>query len=484
MPVNTQHPLYNQAADRSQTIRDVVKGAYAVKSKKTRYLPIPNPDDYNSADPLTAKQAQDDYADYLYRAQFLGVTGLTMQGFLGAIFRKHPEYELPPELDYAIEDMDGNGTSVAQFAKQICAEAMQSPFVGILADYPDVATGLTESQRRTINARATAKIYPIESIINYRTETIGARTIIKRVVLREDVEVESEQDRFAVGIKRRYRVLELIGGIYHQSLYDDTAKPLTEPKPILANGRAMDFIPFHVIGSQSNRFDYSQKALLEDIADVNLSHYLLSADLMENLFIHGRSTLFLTSDMGQEQYDAANPNGIRVGSRTAHFLGANGSATLLQADAASALQVAVDAKLDDMQRMGAQLITPRTGTETAEAARIRASSESSQLETLVDNVSEGIEDVLESMALFMGVQNVDSITFELNRELFPTVLSPQEVVELRNLYADGLISREAVWSRLREAGWIDAETTDDDLDQQIGDGIGEEMSNSVDSVNN
>lgn len=83
----------------------------------------------------------------------------------------------------------------------------------------------------------------------------------------------------------------------------------------------------------------------------------------------------------------------------------------------------------------------------------------------------------------MGVQNLDSITFELNRELFPTILSPQEVVELRNLYADGLISREAVWARLREAGWIDAETTDDDLDQQIGDGIGDEMSNSVDSVN-
>ena len=134
--------------------------------------------------------------------------------------------------------------------------------------------------------------------------------------------------------------------------------------------------------------------------------------------------------------------------------------------------------------MGAQLITPRTGTETAEAARIRASSESSQLETLVDNVSEGIEDVLESMALFMGVRNMNSITFELNRELFPMILSPQEVVELRNLYADGLISREAVWARLRKAGWIEAETTDDDLDQQIGDGIGDEMSNSVDSVNN
>ncbi len=184
MPVNTQHPLYSQATDRSQTVRDVVKGAYVVKSQKTRYLPIPNPEDYYSLDPLTAKQAQDDYKDYLYRAQFLGVTGLTMQGFLGAIFRKHPEYELPPELDYAIEDMDGNGTSVAQFAKQVCAEVMQSPFVGILADYPDVPTGLTESQRRTINARATAKIYPIESIINYRTETIGARTVIKRVVLR------------------------------------------------------------------------------------------------------------------------------------------------------------------------------------------------------------------------------------------------------------------------------------------------------------
>ena len=127
-----------------------------------------------------------------------------------------------------------------------------------------------------------------------------------------------------------------------------------------------------------------------------------------------------------------------------------------------------------MQRLGAQLITPQGGNETAEAARIRASSESSQLETLVDNASDGIEDALESMALFMGA-DPDQVSFDLNDELFPSVLSAQEVVELRNLYADGLISREAVWSRLREAGWIDAETTDDELDQEIGDGIGEEM---------
>lgn len=474
MPVSTQHPLYLQAADRSRTVRDAVKGAYAIKAAKSRYLPIPNREDYHSVDPATAQQAISDYEDYLLRAQFLGVTGLTLQGFLGAIFRKEPQFECPVAIDYAREDMDGRGTSLSQFSKQICAEAAQSPFVGILVDYPDAPTGITEAQRQAINARATAKIYPVESVINYQTKTIGARTFLHRVVLLENIEVEDLADRFTIKQESQYRVLELIGGVYHQSLYDNSLRPVFDPRPILANGRPMTAIPFHVIGSQSNSIDYTQKPLLEDIADVNISLYRNSADYEENLFIHGRSTLFLTSDIAPESFKEANPNGIRIGSRTGHFLGPSGSATLVQADAATALEIAIANKLEDMQRLGAQLITPQGSNETAEAARIRASSESSQLETLVDNASEGIEDALESMALFMGA-DPNQVSFDLNDELFPSVLSAQDVVELRNLYADGLISREQVWRKLRKAGWIDSEITDDELDQEIGDVIGEEM---------
>lgn len=474
MPVNTPHPLYGEGVDKTKTVRDAVKGARAVKKETDRYLPIPNIDDYNSTDIVRAKQARQDYADYLLRAQFLGITGLTLQGFVGAIFRKPPTVYIPDALQYAFEDADGAGSSLTQLAKQVCIEAHQAPFVAVLVDYPQVETGLTEAQRQSLNARAVAKIYPVESVINFRYDTIGAKTFLSLAVLRERISVISSEDGFTAKESEQYRVLQLIDGNYRQSLYDSNGAQISSPSMILANGAPLKYIPLHIAGAQKNAIDYEQKPLLEDIADANLAHYRNSADYEENLFFHGRSTLFLTSDISQETFDAANPEGIRMGSRSAHFLGANGSATLLQSNAASALEIALASKLEDMQRLGAKLITPQSGAETAEAARIRASAESSQLDSLVDNVSEAIEAALESMALFMGT-DPDAVNFELNRELFPETLSDQDVTELRNLYADGLISREQVWDKLRRTGWIDPETTDDNLVQQIGDNAAETL---------
>ena len=61
-----------------------------------------------------------------------------------------------------------------------------------------------------------------------------------------------------------------------------------------------------------------------DIAVVNLAHYQVSADYRENLHTHGQQTLGIRTSMSWEQFQTANPDGIKVGATKGHFLGESG----------------------------------------------------------------------------------------------------------------------------------------------------------------
>lgn len=445
MPVNQPHPDYINHIDTVTTTRDACAGEKAVKSRRTTYLPAFIP--------------QDDarYDQYIKRAVYYNVTGRTLEGLVGAIFRKPPEYELPPELEYLLESADNHGLSIEQVAKILCSELMQGGRCGILVDYPEVDSELTKAQVDAMGLRATMSLYPSEAIINWREDT-G-----QLIVLKESY--ESEIDEFTITNKIRYRALSLMDGVYTVRLFDEGGKLMEEPRhPRGFDGRTLDFIPFVFAGAYANIPDMQLPPLL-DIALVNIAHYRNSADQEESLYIHGQGTLFITSDMTGDQFKEQNPNGVVVGARRGHFLGSNGSATLLQTQANGAIKEAMQDKLDLMVALGAKLIQSKSGNETAEAARIKASSDASTLDTIVGNASEAIEQALEFATVFMG-GNPEQVLFSLNRDFFDSALTAQDVMALIQLADRGDVAQADIRAALRKAGWIAANRTDEILDEE------------------
>lgn len=71
-----------------QLIADCIAGERAVKHRKTKYLPQPNPDDVSPANVAR-------YEAYLTRAVFYNVTQRTLSGLVGEVFRRDPVAELP-----------------------------------------------------------------------------------------------------------------------------------------------------------------------------------------------------------------------------------------------------------------------------------------------------------------------------------------------------------------------------------------------------
>lgn len=462
MPVQTPAAGYATAADKAKTVRDAAAGEWDVKKAATRYLPFPNPADVAAGNPR--RQAALDYYNesYLKRASYLNVTGRTLDGLVGAVFRKKPSAVLPTQLDYAHENADGAGASLEQIGKRVVSELMIAGNVGLMVDYPSVPLGLSaeEVQRQGLRSRMT--VYPVESVINIRADVLNGLTRLSLVVMKEAEEIP--QDIFTTALANRYRVLRLDDGLYVQELYDEEGVLIERLEPI-ANGQRMTEIPFSWMGANSNSYEW-QNPLLADIAAVNLAHYRNSADYEESLFIAGQPSLFITSDISTEQFAQANPQGVDLGSRAGHFLGPNGNAFLLQATANSPLREAMQDKLADMLAIGAKLITSKGFTETAEAARIRASGDASALETLVGNASDGMEAALEWMAEFMGA-DPESVDFSLNREFFPETMTAQDVMAFIQLADRGDIAQSDVRERLRRAGWVSSDRTDAEIDGEV-----------------
>lgn len=454
MPVTTLHREYAANIDQWTRNRDACKGQRAVKEAGTKYLPGFEPEDKKR------------YEAYKKRARFLNVTGRTKAALVGAVFRREPEVELPTIIDYLLEDADGAGESLTQVSKKIVDDALQTGRYGLLVDYPSAPEGLTEEQVAAMDLRARIACYRAESIINWRTITVAGRQMLSMVVLEESAEKIKEDDPFQVTAEKQYRVLWLENGQYRQDLYDRRGELLAEPTyPRDRDGNAWTEIPFVFIGADANQPTPSD-APLTDLADANISWYQVSADHMENLHMHGQVTLGISSKMSATEFKEANPNGVIVGALAGHFLGEGGALHAATAPESSSLSKALEDIKADMINIGARLVQPRTGQKTAEEARIDAASEMSVLETLVGNVSEGIEKAIEFVARFMGADDAEA-EFSLNREFWDKQLDAQVLAALMGLEDRGHMASSDIRAYLRATNAIKADRTDEDIDEEV-----------------
>jgi len=454
MPITSTHSQYGAFIERWRRNRAAAAGQDAVKELATLFLP-----DDSESDRTNAARAR--YRRYLLRATWFPCTGYTKQGLMGMVFRKPPQADLPSELEYLRENADGGGMSLTQVAKTVTEEALEVGRAGILADYPPAEPGLSAEEVARRNLRARLTLYKAEAIDNWKYELVDGLLKLTMVKLYEVEELD--RDEFVTSAETRYRVLRLRDGVYTQAVYDDKESPVVrEFAPRKADGSTWDHIPFHFVGSESNSPDVD-RAVLSGIVDLNTAHYQLTADSMKNLHIHSGGTMILSTEMSKEEWDAYNPNGVTVGADQGLHVGANGSATLLQLQPASAVEEKIKAIEAQMLAVGAHLITERGDNETAEAARIDASSKASALLTATDNVSEAIEAALEDAALYMG-GSPDDVLFKLNREFYPRNVSAQDIMAAIQLQDRGIIAKADTRTMLRGTPYLDSDRTDEDLD--------------------
>ena len=438
--------------------RAAVAGERTVKQGTIKFLPplasmccstVTDENGYQTIRQYAAltPEGQAAYRKYLALASFYGATGRTVDGLVGLIFSKDALCELPTQLEYLKTNCDSRGSSLRDLAKKASTEAFISPRSGILVARPSTPEGASQLQVETMNLRPKLLHYKFESIINWDYEVIDNVEKLSLVILREQTTVRKG---FEVSVEEQYRVLELIDGVYHQSLYGEGGSVVEEVMPVIINGSTSNEIPFYFI-----EVGAEQKSVINDLVDMNFHHYQVSADY--NSKNHFSSFIIWYETGSQSGGNMLMGNGVKWSNPSAEA-----SFGILQPDGnADALRISLQ---DDEQRMaalGAEALKPRvSGAESAEAKSLDQVAQNSTTANVAITVSETITKAINFAARWMGL--TDDAQYELNTDYNPTGMNAQSLTAIVAAFQGGAISYDTLYENLQRGEIASVERTADE----------------------
>jgi hypothetical protein len=112
-----------------------------------------------------------------------------------------------------------------------------------------------------------------------------------------------------------------------------------------------------------------------------------------------------------------------------------------------------------MATLGLVMLEPTKTAETAEAKRIDKSGEDSALATTARSLVDGLEELMRFHALWLNLGPDAGGSVDISANFEDLALDPAMVSELRAMVAEGSMSLDTLWSRLK-AGRILPESFD------------------------
>lgn len=452
---------YTDAKVDWELVEDVCAGQRRVKKGMEKYLPLINSQDKSF-------EAKARYETYLERAVFYAICARTLEGLIGAVYRKEPMIEVPAALEYIKTNIDGKGLSIAQQAKDVLEADLQKGRHGLFVDYPTSDKPATVSDRQSGQFNATVKSVNAGSVVNWQTMTSGSETKLSLVVMSEVVENITE-DGFGIEEEEQYRALRLIDGVYVVQVWkkekDKNAYYIDqEYTPLDGAGQTWNEIPFIFVGAQNNDPAIDKSPLL-DLANLNIAHYRNSADYEDSVFFVGQVQPYIT-ELDEEWRDFLQEHGIVIGSRSPILLPKGSTFGYAQAKENMVAFEAMKHKEELAKQMGARLLEKGLAAKTATESNSDSASEHSVLSLVVSNVTDAYNKCLEWMARYMNTS--EPFTFKLNTDFVQLNIDPQILTALVGAWQTGkLLSKHDVWAYLKKVGVIDSEKSEDEIEEEL-----------------
>ena len=456
----TPNKDYTENLSRVQLVYDVVGGEHDIKKRDDKkpgtYLRIINPLDISEYNRRLN-------ASYRKSAVFYNVTGRTLIGLLGMLYRIDPVIpELPSVMDYIEIDVDGSGLGINQQSHAVSSEVIQVGRHGLLTDLPvKEDDNITTIADVSSGFRPFIKRYTALDIIDWNESTVNGVIKPDLIVLMEKVVRFIDEMRVKRESKKRFRILRLTDGKYTQQLWvEGDILPSEEFEIFDGAGNNFGEIPFEIIGSENN--DLSLDPLpLESLSNINIGHYRNSADLEHSSFQLSAATPHISDD----NYKSAlsNPNNknskiVKFGESSVVVTGTGGKFEFAQPSPNVLANDLAKNKEQQMIALGAQLIQPTGGPETAEAVRTKKAADTSMLAVIGINVSNGYTKSLGWIAKFLNVEFDGE--YQLNDNFFDTRLTPQERQQIIIEWQSGLYPVRVAREQLKASKIL---SSDEDL---------------------
>ena len=386
---------------------------------------------------------------YFARGRFFNATGRTHDAYVGMIGAKPVDYEVLPEgMATFAQSVDGENSTIQDFAFEIASEVLITARYGVLIDPPD-NSGQTLSTARQ------------SKLIGYIAESIPHHVISEgRLVLVDLLEHYWEKVGDEYECKEQVRRLELIDGVYTSKIKrDGDWEQLVSPT---INGSTLNYIPFQFFGSENNKPSYDRPVMF-DLSHENLGHFQLSCDNLENLHYHGQGMTNVYSSMDIDQFTEMNPNGLDVGAKGVNMLEQGDKVEILQIAATGAISSEMDRVERRMIMLGAQVAQESATNQTLGAKEIESNASTSQLKRIANNISTGLTWCVELAAEFMGVTG--DVVVKVNDQFVTDNMTSQDVQVIFQAVQGGELPQSVLLNTVRKSGYTDK--TNEELIEEI-----------------
>lgn len=440
--LDTRHPDSEEMLSTWDKCEDVREGQTEIHEAGRKYLPE------------LSGQSDSDYNAYKRRAVFYGAMSRTVDAFAGMIMRVPPTVDNPSPL---LDDVTNQDQSLAEFTGELLEEMLVCGFGGILVEHSPLAVDvITLAQAQAVGSRPYLAMFDCDSIINWKLS--GKH--LKQLVLEEDEYIASSE--FEGEERCFYRVLDLDEqGRYRQRKFvrldKERDKFIQEGDDIypLMNGAPLKEIPFYFFG------ECDKLPLLIDLVDLNISHYMTTADLENGCHYTGIPQPWLA---GVQLPDGVT---LSVGGVNAWVFPdpqANAQYLEFSGQGLGALEKRLELKEKQMAALGAKMLSDSVTAETATGASLRSTGEFSVLAQLSDRAGKVLSRACSFMHLWAGLQPVE---VKLNTDYLPAKMTPQELQALVAAWQAGGISSMTLFSNLQQGELIASGVTFEDEQAQI-----------------
>lgn len=421
--------------------RHVIEGARSVVPNASKYLPA------------MSNQNPEDYRAYVKRVPFYPGAARTAEGLKGLMFRRPATITAPENITDILDTITAQGFTIDDLAEEVAIELLATNFCALVVDYPAAPAGMSLKDSIDKGFRPFVALYKAESILGIETAVINNRQRVTRVRLLEDG-------------KDKVRELRLDNGVYSIIIHRNIGGEWRADAPIVPRrgGKTLDEIPFTLVSTK--RGFAPSKAPLDDVCDLNIQHYLASANLATCHYFSS-APIYITAgaDMTDKE---GNP---------LQYSMAPGSHWLFEKDTVkneileytgatlSALRDAVKDVKDQMADVGSRILAnDKAAAEAAETLAIRHASENATLASIARVISRKVTDACAWVAYWMGLAE-DAISYELNTDYTAQAMSSQDITVRLSMLQSQAISSDTFIAMMVE-GDILPENFDAELDRQ------------------
>lgn len=428
--VGTTHPIYEALKVMRETCRDVVSGQNVIKAKGTTYLP------------KLSGQSNEAYLNYKRRALFFSIGAKSLQAIVGMASLKRPKIEAPTPMLESYFNMSENLNFIEQYVRMVSEVSLQNQCYAYV-DWPEKG------------GNAYIVICPAESVINWDYDESTGK--LNLVVIRESY--YKKASKYKRDLVIRHRELTIENGVYVQHIYDNNVKvKTTVPKVLGAPLKEIPFIPFHSKGLGFTE----EPPILLDIANINISHYMTSADLEHGRHFTGLPTPIITGANADKKLHIGSDEFIVLPDKNA-----NAKYLEFTGQGLASLEKALIEKQSMMASLSARLLDNSSkGSEATEAVKLRYLSETASLTTIVKTINVVLNMLYNIIATSLR-ESEKSVTITLDTDFLGSQMSQSDMATLFDGYIGGAIDLGTLIFNLRNGQRLNPETSDDEITANI-----------------